>query len=61
MDGEKIEDLDDIINFLKMREERNQKKDVYPSSPDSGGEEVVSQGTAFIFERVYGHGVGLSQ
>lgn len=60
---EKDWDLDDIINFLKMREEeRNQKKGISPPPRIVVEEEVVSQGTAFIFEgKGYGHGVGLSQ
>ena len=60
---EKDWDLDDIINFLKMREEeRNKKEDITPVPRVVVEEEVVSQGIAFIFEgKGYGHGVGLSQ
>ena len=60
---EKDWDLDDIINFLKMREEkRNKKEDIAPAPRVVVEEEVVSQGIAFIFEgKGYGHGVGLSQ
>ncbi|HOQ67873.1 MAG TPA: hypothetical protein PKU87_04470, partial [Candidatus Atribacteria bacterium] len=60
---EKDWDLDDIINFLKMREEeRNRKKGIPPPPRVVVVEEVVSQGATFIFEgKGYGHGVGLSQ
>ncbi len=48
-----------------MRERKKPRKGISPLPPDSGverGREVVSQGTAFIFEgKGYGHGVGLSQ
>ncbi|HXL01717.1 MAG TPA: SpoIID/LytB domain-containing protein [Candidatus Atribacteria bacterium] len=56
-------DLDDIINFLKMREEeRNRKKGISSPPRIVVEEEVIPQGTTFIFEgKGYGHGVGLSQ